>query len=178
MDQERSGYIRFGAMILTSTIVMYGLMYLNTYELSHVLFSETRVYMAFIMGAVMAVIMLSFMWGMYSNTRVNIGIYVVSAVIFLVALFLLRSQTLVQEVSYMRAMIPHHSIAVLTSERAEITDLRVRELADEILLTQLREIEMMNWLIEDITENGVVETQAQAEERPVPEFEVSLPEGG
>lgn len=177
MDQERSGYIRFGAMILTSTIVMYGLMYLNTYELSHVLFSETRVYMAFIMGAVMAVIMLSFMWGMYSNTRVNIGIYVASAVIFLVALFLLRSQTLVQEVSYMRAMIPHHSIAVLTSERAEITDLRVRELADEILLTQLREIEMMNWLIEDITENGVVETQAQAEERPVPEFEVSLPEG-
>lgn len=179
MDQEqRSGYIRFGAMILTSTIVMFGLMYLNTYELSHVLFSETRVYMAFIMGAAMAVIMLSFMWGMYSNTRVNIAIYVVSAIIFLIALFLVRSQTLVQETSYMRAMVPHHSIAILTSERAEITDVRVRELADEIILTQLREIEMMNWLIADITENGVVETQAQAEERPVPEFEVSLPDGG
>jgi len=161
-------------MILTSMVAMFGLMYLNTYELSHVQWSETRFYMTFIMGAAMAVIMLSFMWGMYDNTRTNLAIYLGSLVVFLIALFLVRSQTTVQDTSYMRAMIPHHSIAILTSERAEIEDVRVRELADEIILAQRREIGEMNWLIADIAENGVVTTDAEAEERPVPEFEVSL----
>lgn len=175
MDHDqRSSYMRFGAMILTSMVVMFGLMYLNTYELSHVEWSETRFYMTFIMGAAMAVIMLSFMLGMYKSTRVNLAIYLGSLVIFLIALFFVRSQTTVQDTSYMRAMIPHHSIAILTSERAEINDVRVRELADQIILTQLREIEEMNWLISDIAENGIVTTEAEAEERPIPDFEVSL----
>ncbi|GAB4524009.1 MAG: DUF305 domain-containing protein [Anaerolineae bacterium] len=173
-NDKRSSYIRFGAMILTSMVAMFGLMYLNTYELSHVQWSETRFYMTFIMGAAMAVIMLSFMWGMYNNTRTNIAIYLGSLVVFLIALFLVRSQTTVQDTSYMRAMIPHHSIAILTSERAEIEDVRVRELADAIILAQRREIEEMNWLIADIAENGVVTTESEAKERPVPEFEVSL----
>jgi hypothetical protein len=175
MDPEnRSSYIRFGAMILTSMVAMFGVMYLNTYQLSHVEWSETRLYMTFLMGATMAVVMLSFMWGMYKNTRINLAIYLGSLVVFLIALFLVRSQTLVGDTSYMRAMIPHHSIAILTSERAEIEDVRVRELADEIIRAQRREIEEMNWLIADIAENGIVTTEAEAEERPVPEFEVSL----
>ena len=62
-----SGYTRFAMMIGTSTAVMLGLMYLNTYQLDHVFFSETRLYMAFVMGAAMAVIMLGYMWGMYEN---------------------------------------------------------------------------------------------------------------
>ena len=83
-------YVRFGMMIATSMVVMFGLMYLNTYEFSHVEFSETRFYMTFIMGAAMAVIMLSFMQGMYKNTRVNIVIYAGSVIVFLIALFLVR----------------------------------------------------------------------------------------
>lgn len=174
MEQERkSNYIIFGAMIATSMIVMFGLMYLNTYELSHVLWSETRFYMTFIMGAAMAVIMLSFMRGMYSNRRINLAIYLGSLVVFLVALFLVRSQTTVQDESYMRAMIPHHSIAILTSGRAEIKDVRVRELADAIIEAQHREIKEMNWLLDDILENGIASTEAEAEARPVPEFESS-----
>jgi len=172
LDREtRTNYIRFGAMIATSTIVMFGLMYLNTYEMSHVRWSETRAFMAFIMGAAMAVIMLTFMRGMYADNRVNIAIYIGSALIFILALFLVRSQTTVQDVSYMRAMIPHHSIAILTSENAQIDDVRVRELADEIIAAQRREIEEMNWLIQDITESGVAANDAEAEERPLPEFE-------
>lgn len=171
---NRSSYIRFGAMILTSMLVMFGVMYLNTYQISHVEWSETRLYMTFLMGATMAVVMLSFMWGMYNNTRINLAIYAGSIIVFLIALFLVRSQTLVGDTSYMRAMIPHHSIAILTSERAEIEDVRVRELADKIILAQRREIEEMNWLIDDIAENGIVTTETEAEERPVPEFEVSL----
>ena len=176
MQQENNRhYLVFGAMIFTSMVVMYMLMYLNTYAWEHLFFSETRAYMAILMGATMAIVMLSYMLGMYNNTRVNIAIYLGSVVVFVIALFLVRSQTLVGDTSYMRAMIPHHSIAILTSERAEIDDVRVRELADEIILTQLREIEMMNWLIDDIAENGIVETEAEAEDRQVPEFDVSLP---
>lgn len=174
MKQEKKPkYIIFGAMIATSMIVMFGLMYLNTYEFSHVLWSETRFYMTFIMGAAMAVIMLTFMRGMYSDSKKNLAIYLGSLVVFLVALFLVRSQTTVQDASYMRAMIPHHSIAILTSGRAEIKDVRVRELADEIIEAQRREIQEMNWLIEDIRENGIASTEAEAEARSVPEFKAS-----
>ena len=174
MNQDKkSGYLRFIVMIVTSTVVMFGLMYLNTFELSHVHWSETRVYMALIMGAAMAVIMLSFMRDMYRHTRTNLAIYLASLVMFLAALFLVRSQATIGDVSYMKAMIPHHSIAILTSERAGIEDMRVRELADGIIEAQRREIMEMNWLIADIGENGIAATQAEAASRPVPEFEAA-----
>ncbi len=145
-----SGYLKFGAMIATSTLVMFGLMYLNSYQLDHVFWSETRGYMALVMGATMAVIMLGFMLNMYTSPKTNIAIFAGSAVVFALALFLVRSQETVQDVSWMKAMIPHHSIAILTSERAEITDPRVRQLADEIISAQKREIAEMKALIADI----------------------------
>lgn len=172
MNQEsNSKYVRFGAMIATSMVVMFGLMYLNTYEFSHVRWSETRFYMTFIMGAAMAVIMLSFMQNMYQNKKYNIAIYLGSLIVFLAALFLVRSQATVQDTSWMNAMIPHHSIAILTSERAKISDMRVRQLADEIIKAQRREIAEMEWLLEDIDKNGIAATEAEAESRSVPEFE-------
>jgi EamA domain-containing membrane protein RarD len=143
-------YARFGAMIATSTLVMLGLMYLNTYQLDHVFFSETRTYMALVMGATMAVIMLAFMLNMYSNRRVNMGIFIGSATVFCLALWLVRSQATVDQVSYMKAMIPHHSIAILTSERAHIEDPRVRKLADQIIESQRKEILEMKALIQDL----------------------------
>jgi hypothetical protein len=143
-------YARFAAMIATSTVVMYGLMYLNTYALDHVFWSETRAYMALIMGTAMAIIMLSFMLHMHRRVKINLAIYAGSLAVFALALFLVRSQTTVQDTSYMRAMIPHHSIAILTSERAEITDPRVRDLADEIIQTQREEIAIMKRLINDL----------------------------
>lgn len=167
---KQAGYGKFFAMIATSMVAMYALMYLNTYDISHVRWSDTRLFMTFIMGAAMAVIMLSFMRGMYKNKQANLAIYAGSVVVFLIALYLVRSQATVQDSSWMRAMIPHHSIAILTSERATINDVRARELADEIIEAQRREIEEMNWLLEDIAENGIAATDAEAEARPVPEF--------
>jgi Na+/proline symporter len=136
-------YARFAAMIATSTAVMFGLMYLNTYALDHVLFSQTRMWMAFVMGAVMAVIMLGFMWSMYKNRSFNIAILAGAVVVFAGALWLVRSQETVDDVSYMKAMIPHHSIAIMTSERAHIRDPEVRKLADRIIDAQVREIAEM-----------------------------------
>lgn len=151
-------YIRFGLMILTSTIVMFILMYLNTYAWEHVFFSETRTYMAILMGATMAIIMLAYMLGMYSNTRLNVAIFAGAAIVFAVSLWLVRSQVTVSGPSYMRAMIPHHSIAVMTSERAQIRDPRVRKLADEIIEAQRREIAEMRYLISDVAAGNVVES--------------------
>lgn len=143
-------YAKFGLMILTSTVVMFGLMYLNTYQLDHVFFSETRFYMALVMGATMAVIMLAFMLGMYAKRLSNIAIFIGSIVVFIVALWLVRSQATVGEVSYMKAMIPHHSIAILTSERAHISEPRVRKLADGIIAAQRREIAEMKALVQEL----------------------------
>ncbi|MGM0652720.1 MAG: DUF305 domain-containing protein [Bacillota bacterium] len=143
-------YIKFAGMIITSTIIMTIFMYLNSYEFGHVYFSETRLYMGLLMGATMAVIMLSFMLHMLTNKRLNMGITIASIVIFVLSLFLVRSQITVGDVSYMKAMIPHHSIAILTSERANISDPRVKELAEEIIEAQRREIEEMKSLIEEI----------------------------
>ena len=148
--RSNRGYARFGAMIATSTVVMFGLMYLNTWSWDHVLFSETRLWMALIMGAAMTVIMLAFMLGMYASRALNGVIFASAAVVFGLSLWVVRSQALMDDVDWMRAMIPHHSIAILTSERARIDDPRVRELADEIIETQRREIAEMEALIADL----------------------------
>lgn len=140
-------YGRFAAMIATSTAVMFGLMYTTVYRLDHVWWSQTKGWMALYMGAAMAVVMLAFMLGMYKSTRTNVAIFVGSAVVFAAALFFARSQTTVGDVAYMKAMIPHHSIAILTSERARISDPRVRQLADEIIEAQREEIAEMEALI-------------------------------
>jgi Na+/proline symporter len=143
-------YTRFAAMIATSTIVMFGLMYLNTWELDHVFYSQTRTWMALLMGAVMAIIMLGFMWNMYGNRAANAAIMLGSVVVFGISLWLVRSQETVSDIAYMKAMIPHHSIAVMTSDRAHIHDPRVRKLADGILEAQVREIGEMKDLIADL----------------------------
>lgn len=152
--QERvnkmKSYGKFGIMIAVSTFLMYWLMYLNVFQINHIFYSQTRLYMALIMGSVMAIVMLLFMWGMYKNKTLNFIILGVSALVFSASLWLVRSQTTVDDVSWMKAMIPHHSIAILTSERAEIEDPRVKELSEEIIKAQRREIEEMKQLIKDL----------------------------
>ena len=147
-------YGRFFLMIATSTVVMFGLMYLNTYLISHVFWSETRAWMAVVMGATMAVIMLAFMLSMYKNKALNIAIFAGATAVFGLSLWLVRSQVTVDDSDYMSAMIPHHSIAIMTSERAQISDPRVRKMADEIIEAQRREIAEMKYLIQDIEKNG------------------------
>lgn len=160
-------YTRFALMILTSTVVMFILMYLNTYAWAHVFFSETRLYMAIMMGAVMAVIMLAFMLGMYADKRVNMAIFAGAIILFGLTLWLVRSQVTVSGTSYMRAMIPHHSIAVMTSGRAQITDPRVEKLAEEIIAAQRREIAEMRYLIADITDGNAADA-IYADPAPAP----------
>lgn len=143
-------YTKFALMIATSTLAMYGMMYLNTYIFEHIYWSQTRAWMALYMGAGMAIIMMAYMRGMYPSRGANLAIFVAAALIFVGAVGMLRSQRTVDDLSWMRAMIPHHSIAILTSERAQISDPRVRDLADQIIETQRREIALMQDLIDDL----------------------------
>jgi uncharacterized protein (DUF305 family) len=122
----------------------------------------------------MAIIMLGFMLNMYKNKKANMAIFAGSLIVFAASLFLVRSQVTVQDNAWMKAMIPHHSIAIMTSERAEIDDVRVKALANEIIKAQRREIKEMEWLINDIKENGTAATEAEAAARPMPEFEGKL----
>lgn len=140
-------YIRFGLMIAVSTLIMFFLMYFNTYAASHLWYSQTRVWMAAMMGAIMSVVMIGFMWKMYALRTANIAIVATALAVAAGALWLVRSQETIDDVSYMKAMIPHHSIAIMTSERAHIRDPEVRRLADGIIDAQIREIEQMKRLI-------------------------------
>ncbi|MGR3898808.1 DUF305 domain-containing protein [Psychrobacter sp. 1176_08] len=149
-QKQMNPYVKFTLMILTSTVVMYIMMYFNTYEWNHIYFSETRAYMALYMGAGMAVIMLAFMANMYKKTKLNLMIYGLSVIMFAVGIWGVRSQATVNQVDWMKAMIPHHSIAILTSTRADIEDPRVRQLADDIIEAQKREIKEMQALVEKL----------------------------
>lgn len=168
---QKKMYLKFAAMILTSTVIMFGLMYIEVFEADHLRWSETRFFMALIMGGTMTIVMLAFMLSMFKNAKLNALIALIGITLLGTAIFLARSQTTVQDRSYMSAMIPHHSIAILTSEHSEIEDVRVCEIAVKIIEAQRREISEMDWLIEDIGENGPATTVAEAEERAVPEFQ-------
>lgn len=143
-------YAKFLGMIVTSGILMYGVMYLNTYQLDHVLFSEMRVYMTILSTCVMAIVMLLFMLHMLKNKKTNSIIAIVSVLVFSITFFMMRNQTTIDEVDYMQGMVPHHSIAILTSERADIKDPRVKKLAEGIIETQKKEIKEMKELIKDL----------------------------
>lgn len=171
-SHEKAMYARFALMILTSTVVMFLLTYTNVYVAPDIHLSRERVYMAILMGGAMALVMLGFMWGtMYKNLTANVVIVAVGLALAAGGLFLSRTQAFIGDEAYMKGMIPHHSIAILTSERADIDDVRVRILADEILVAQRREIQEMEWLLDDIDENGVADTQEKADARPVPVFQ-------
>lgn len=144
------GYAKFFGMIVTSGVLMYGIMYLNTYKLDHVYFSEMRLYMTILSTCVMTIVMLLFMLQMLKNKKANRLIILVSVLVFSTSFFLMRSQSTIDEVDYMQGMIPHHSIAIVTSERADIKDPEVRKLADDIIKAQKKEIKEMKELIEKL----------------------------
>ncbi|SDD90444.1 protein of unknown function [Pricia antarctica] len=151
---DNNNYTKFVLMLAASFIAMYITMYLNSYEIDHVYFSLTRFYMSCLGIAAMAIIMFVAMRSMYQNKKKNIGIVVGSIVLFVSALGLVRAQApIIGDVLWMKAMIPHHSIAILTSERADIQDPEVKKLAEDIIKAQEREIMEMKAMIKRLQEN-------------------------
>ena len=159
MNQEQKmskgmSWGRFAGMIATSVVIMFFLMYQLIYTLDHALFSMNRLVASLVMGCVMTVVMLGFMWSMYQGKGTRIAVLLVAAVLGLSLLLVNRSQALIGDASFMKSMIPHHSIAINNARKASISDPRVRKLADKIIESQVREIAEMKLLIADIERNG------------------------
>lgn len=160
MKSMKMGWGRFAAMIGTSTFIMFFLMYQLIYDIDHAMFSVNRLIASFVMGATMTVVMLGFMWGMYRDQRVKVSVFLGALILGVLLLYVNRSQAVVSDLTYMRSMIPHHSIAINSSSKATIRDPRVRRLADEIIAGQVREIREMKLLITDIEQHGTRGTTA------------------
>ncbi len=148
----KSNYTKFLLMLICSAISMYITMYFNTYQLDHVFFSWTRMYMTFIGIGGMSIIMFLFMQHMYKNKSKNIIIVLGSLFLMAVSTFMVRNQIPVNDVKWMKAMIPHHSIAILTSNNANLKDPEVKKLAEEIIKAQEKEIKQMKAMIKRLEE--------------------------
>lgn len=144
---KNKNYIKFAAMMAVSFIIMYAVMFLNADVFEHVMLSTTRTYMTILMIAPMAISMMLFMWGMYENKKANYIILVSAVIIFIGTLTMLRNQALIADVQWMKAMIPHHSSAIMVSQKAHLEDPEAKKLAQDIIEAQKREIAQMQAMI-------------------------------
>jgi len=152
--QMGMGWGRFAAMMATSTVIMFFLMYQLVYSWDHAEFAMSRLVSSLVMGCVMTLVMLGFMWSMYKGQGTKVAVAAGAAVLGLILLFVNRGQMVIDDTSFMKSMIPHHSIAINNSLKASISDPRVRRLADQIIEAQIVEIAGMQQLLEDIARNG------------------------
>jgi hypothetical protein len=145
--EKNNPYPKFALIMAISFVVMHLVMFLNVAEFSHIHTSVTRFYMTTLMISIMAITMLLLMWKMYPNRKINLGILLFASITFCGTLFLLRTQTFVGDIQYMKAMIPHHSSAIMTSSNVDFKDLELKKLAEDIIAAQEKEIIHMNEMI-------------------------------
>lgn len=148
-DEKKSNrsYRRFFTMMVISFVIMYIVMFLNLDRIAHYHTSTTRIYMAILMVAPMAIQMMIMMHNMYPNKKANTSIVLSAIGVFVFTLIGLRTQTPIGEIQYMKAMIPHHSSAIMVSKNANLKDPDVRKLAEQIIQSQEKEIAEMNSLL-------------------------------
>jgi uncharacterized protein (DUF305 family) len=140
---QKMNYRNFLLMMLISFLIMYAVMFLNVDEANHIYISITRTYMALLMVSLMAIVMMVMMGKMYPNKKLNTGIIIGALVLFGLVLTGLRTQTPIGDVQYMKAMIPHHSSAILVSKNANLKDPEVIKLSEGIIASQEKEIAEM-----------------------------------
>ncbi|MDQ3471710.1 MAG: DUF305 domain-containing protein [Pseudomonadota bacterium] len=154
-DQMMSmSWLKFAGMIAASVAAMFVLMYQLVYSWDHATFSLNRLVSSFVMGSVMVLLMLGFMWGMLKGAALKMGLLAGAIVVGIGILAINRDQTLIGDEDFMKSMIPHHSIAINNARKSDIRDPRVQRLANEIIEAQVREIAEMKWLLEEIDRNG------------------------
>lgn len=140
---EKSNYQKFLLMLSISFVIMYAVMFFNVDRFDHIYLSLTRVYMTLLMVSPMAVMMLLLMGKMYVNKKLNLMIHSSAVLVFILSLLFLRTQVGISDSQYMKAMIPHHSSAILTSKNASLEDDEVIELSKQIIKSQEKEIAQM-----------------------------------
>ncbi|MBD64200.1 MAG: DUF305 domain-containing protein [Halobacteriovoraceae bacterium] len=169
MNDTTKDYMKFVFMLITAMMAIFGISYLNTFDSSHVYWSESRYYMTLLMGATLGIVFMVFMQKYYRKKSATITIYLSSMIVFIVTLGLMRTQVAINDTDYLKSVIPNHSASMLSSERAIIQDYRVKRIANEIQSQHQQQIEQMAWLINDIEENGIVKTYYESLQRPIPD---------
>lgn len=143
-----SSYRRLGAAVSINAVLMFFLTYALLDSTHHYYVNINRMYMALMMTLPMVVVMLLVMRPMYTNRRLNSLLHASLAAAFIVVFTLARTQTPVDDVQFLRSMIPHHSSAIVMCERASITDPEIARLCDGIVEAQQREIVQMQALLQ------------------------------
>jgi hypothetical protein len=151
---KSGNYLKFLLLLALSFMIMYGVMFLNIAQIDHLYLSTTRFYMTLLMIAPMAIVMVLFMPMMYKNRRLNLVIIVSGTAVFFLSLALLRNQVFINDTQYMKAMIPHHSSAIMVSQQADLKDPRVQELAKRIAESQKKEIAEMKEILRSLEDDN------------------------
>lgn len=146
-DMERKHYLMLGLNLLLSAFIMYLGMFAMIWSRGEFIQNVNFFYMALIMWAPMSVVMLWTMKSMYRNSRWNIALYALFAAVFLLSLWGMRDQLLVDDRQFLRSMIPHHSGAILMCERSNLADPEIRSLCDGIVRGQAQEIAQMKAIL-------------------------------
>ena len=147
MDNMNMAYKKFSAMMIISFLVMYSVMFLNMDSIDHYHTSLTRLYMTILMVSPMEILMVVMMGKMYPNKKLNRLIIAVAVIAFCGTLIAMRTQSPISDVQYMKAMIPHHSSAIMTSKNANIKDPEVKRLSEQIIKSQQEEIQQMETIL-------------------------------
>ncbi len=136
-------YKALAATVGIHFFIMFALTYSGVFRFEHIYPNLNRFYMAVIMVAPMVILMMIFMGHMFGNKKLNIVLYSLSAVLFIGGFFAIRSQALVGDDQFLKSMIPHHSIAIKTCKKADISDAEIKQLCKEIVEAQREEISQM-----------------------------------
>lgn len=146
-EQHHSPYKNFAIELLIDSIIMFFVMYSMVAFAKHVYLNSNNVYMTLMMVAPMALIMLVSMRHMYQNKKLNLVLMVGFAAIFIASTYAMRTQAGVGNAQFLRAMIPHHSGALLMCREANITDPEIIALCKQIEESQTKEIAQMEQIL-------------------------------
>jgi uncharacterized protein (DUF305 family) len=140
-------YWRLAIELLIDFAIMYLVMYSMIATLDHFHLNLNNVYMTLMMVAPMAVVMLVAMRSMFPSRRLNLIVAALAVAGFAIGWFGMRTQAAIGNSEFLRAMIPHHSGAVLMCEQAPVTDPEIVALCRQIVESQQREIAQMEAIL-------------------------------
>jgi uncharacterized protein (DUF305 family) len=139
----KSHYGMLGLNLGLSAVIMYLVMFTMIDSTGEFYNNIDNVYMTLMMVSPMAILMLLMMGSMYRNRALNLVLYAAFAAIFILSFVGMRTQALVGDDQFLRAMIPHHSGAILMCREARISDPEIAALCARIRQSQKEEIDQM-----------------------------------
>lgn len=147
-NMQRHHYWMLAVNLGLSLLVMYVAMFAMIWSFGEFIQNVNFLYMALVMWAPMAIVMLLTMKSMYRDKRLNVILYAVFGLTLVLSFAAIRAQSLVGDRQFLRSMIPHHSGAILMCEKAKISDPEIQQLCAEIIAGQRAEIDQMKAILE------------------------------